>query len=278
MFLSKKISRVGVFGILLAIFLVGCKDAEPVIASVGASKLTKNELTIQIPQGVQLTKDNVGSLIDKWVNTELLYQEAKKLKLDQDETLKLQLKQMEKELVVNKLLEKEMGQIIVSRQEVFDYFTRHKEEFLYEVKMARIVMADEILANQVLAQLQSGADFKKLSQDVSQDRVLAGGAESKYFSRGVGDPRAGGDPNLEEEIFKLNTGQISGVIKSQEGYQIIKMIDKQKVKKDIALAEAEEYINSIIQYKKSRALLDTIINNLKAKTKIIETPEAFFTK
>jgi parvulin-like peptidyl-prolyl isomerase len=139
-------------------------------------------------------------------------------------------------------------------------------------------VSDENLANQVLAQLQMGADFTKLAQDVSQDRVLAAGTESKYFSRGVGDPRAGGDPNLEEEIFKLNAGQLSGVIKSQEGYQIVKIIDKQKVKKDISLAETEEYINSIIQYKKSREMLDTIINNLKSKTKIIQNPDAYFTK
>jgi len=275
---NKKIWLTSIFCLLIIIFISGCKNSEPAIASVGASKLTKKELSIQIPQGAQLTKENVSTLIEKWINTELLYQEAKKQKLDKDETLQVQLKQLEKEMFVNKLLEKEMASITVSRQEIFDYFTKHKDEFLYEIKMSRIVLSDESLANQVLLQLKSGADFKKLAEDVSQDRVLAGGAESKYFSRGVGDPRAGGDPTLEEEIFKLNTGEISGVIKSQEGYQIVKLIDKQKVKKDISLSEVEEYINSIIQYKKSREMLDTIITNLKAKTRIVENPEVFFSK
>jgi peptidyl-prolyl cis-trans isomerase C len=275
---NKKIWLTSIFCLLIIIFISGCKNSEPAIASVGASKLTKKELSIQIPQGAQLTKENVSTLIEKWINTELLYQEAKKQKLDKDETLQVQLKQLEKEMFVNKLLEKEMANITVSRQEIFDYFTKHKDEFLYEIKMSRIVLSDESLANQVLLQLKSGADFKKLAEDVSQDRVLAGGAESKYFSRGVGDPRAGGDPTLEEEIFKLNTGEISGVIKSQEGYQIVKLIDKQKVKKDISLSEVEEYINSIIQYKKSREMLDTIITNLKAKTRIVENPEVFFSK
>jgi peptidyl-prolyl cis-trans isomerase C len=275
---NKKIWLTSIFCLLIIIFISGCKNSEPAIASVGASKLTKKELSIQIPQGAQLTKENVSTLIEKWINTELLYQEAKKQKLDKDETLQVQLKQLEKEMFVNKLLEKEMASITVSRQEIFDYFTKHKDEFLYEIKMSRIVLSDESLANQVLLQLKSGADFKKLAEDVSQDRVLAGGAESKYFSRGVGDPRAGGDPTLEEEIFKLNIGEISGVIKSQEGYQIVKLIDKQKVKKDISLSEVEEYINSIIQYKKSREMLDTIITNLKAKTRIVENPEVFFSK
>ncbi|MEM3127363.1 MAG: alpha/beta hydrolase, partial [Candidatus Woesearchaeota archaeon] len=101
-----------------------CANKEPVLATVGTSKLTKKELLVQIPSGVQLSKENIDLLIDKWINTELLYQEAKRQKLEQDETLKIQLTQLKKELVVNKLLEKLTENITVSKQEVFDYFTK----------------------------------------------------------------------------------------------------------------------------------------------------------
>ncbi|MCX8014898.1 MAG: hypothetical protein N2748_02660, partial [candidate division WOR-3 bacterium] len=170
-----------------------CANKEPILAKVGTSKLTKKELAVQIPAGVQLTKENINALIDKWVNTELLYQEARRLKLDQDETLKIQLKQLEKEMVVNRLLEKLMNDITVSKQEIFDYFTKHKEEFLNEVKIMRIVVTDENLANQALQQIRSGADFARIAKDISVDRVLEKGAESKYLARGFGDPRLGGD-------------------------------------------------------------------------------------
>lgn len=258
------------------LFITGCPKNEPVIAKVGSANLTKKELGLQIPSGVRLTQVNVSSLIDKWINTELLFQEARRRKIDKDETLQVQMNQLIKELLVNKLLEQEMDKISVSQQEVFDYFTKHKEDFLSEVKISRIVLSDESLAYRVHSQLVAGADFKTLAQNLSQDRVLEKGAESKYFSRGVGDPRAGGDPNLEEAIFALETNQISSVIKSQEGFQIVKLIDKQKVKKDIALAEVEDYINSVISYRKSREMLDSMIANLKAKTTISEHPEMFF--
>jgi len=272
-----KISLMIIFIVLAtAMLFINCPKNEVAIATVGSAKLTKKDLATQIPVGAQLTKENIGALIDKWTNTELIYQEAKRRKLDKDETLQVQLKQVEKEMVVNKLLEQEMGKITVSRQEIFDYFTKHKEDFMSEVKISRIVVYDESLANKVLAQLKTGADFKTLAQDVSQDRVLEKGAESKYFAIGVGDPRQGGDPSLEEAIFALSLGQVTDVIKTQEGYQIVKMVDKKKVKKDIALSEVEEYINSILQYKKSREMLDTIIANLKAKTKTTENPDLFF--
>jgi len=274
---KSKISLMIIFIVLAtAMLFINCPKNEVAIATVGSAKLTKKDLATQIPVGAQLTKENIGALIDKWTNTELIYQEAKRRKLDKDETLQVQLKQVEKEMVVNKLLEQEMGKITVSRQEIFDYFTKHKEDFMSEVKISRIVVYDESLANKVLAQLKTGADFKTLAQDVSQDRVLEKGAESKYFAIGVGDPRQGGDPSLEEAIFALSLGQVTDVIKTQEGYQIVKMVDKKKVKKDIALSEVEEYINSILQYKKSREMLDTIIANLKAKTKTTENPDLFF--
>ncbi|MCX7785289.1 MAG: peptidyl-prolyl cis-trans isomerase [candidate division WOR-3 bacterium] len=259
--------------LLLSLLFVSCPKNEKVVATVGNSKLTQKELLVQIPSEIRLTKENINALIEKWINTELLYQEAKRRRLDQDETLKIQIKQLSKELIVNSLLEREMAKISVSRKEIFDYFTQHKEEFLYEVKISRIVLSDESLAHRTLAELRAGADFTRLAQDLSQDRVLAKGAESKYFSRGVGDPRVGGDPLLEEAIFKLKVGEISDVLKSQEGYQIVKLIDKKKVKKDISLAEVEDYINSVLQYKKSREMLEALLNDLKARTKITQNPD-----
>jgi parvulin-like peptidyl-prolyl isomerase len=256
--------------------MIGCPKQEPVLAKVGNAVLTKKELSLQIPSGVRLTPENINSLIEKWINTELIYQEAQRRKIDRDETLQIQLNQLIKELVVNRLLEQEMDKISVTRQEVFDYFTQYKDEFLYEVKIARIVLSDESLAYRVHSQLATGGDFNTLAQNFSQDRVLEKGAESKYFARGVGDPRAGGDPNLEEAIFALNKNQISNVIKTQEGFQIVKLIDKQKVKKDITLSEVEEYIQSIISYRKSREMLDSMIKNLKAKISISQTPDVYF--
>lgn len=275
--IKSKRAKIFIFcGLMLCVLIISCPKNESALASVGNSKLTKKELMVQIPSGVQLTGDNISALIDKWINTELLYQEALRKRMDKDETLQIQLKQVEKEMVVNSLLEKEMANIVVSRQEIFDYFTKYKEDFLNEVKIMRIVVSNESLANRVLVQLKAGADFVRMAQDISQDRVLEKGAESKYLARGFGDPRSGGDPALEEAIFQIPVGQISNVIKSQEGYQIIKVTDKKKVKKDISLAEVEDYINSILQYRKSREMLDTMIAGLKAKTKITEKPEAFF--
>ncbi|MEO0116912.1 MAG: peptidylprolyl isomerase [candidate division WOR-3 bacterium] len=258
--------------VLFAFLILFCEKGD-YIARVGNSYLTKKALDAQLPSGVELPKENLSQVLEKWVSAELLYQEAKRKGLDKREDIKYRLEQLVKDYLVNEFVEEEVGKITVSPAEALDYFNKHKEEFLYEVKISRIVVADENLANSLLAAIKSGKDFKALAQEFSQDLVLKGGEESVYIPRGSLN-----DPTLEEIIFSLAPNSISEVIKTQEGYQIIKLIDKKKVKKDISFKDVSEYINNVLKYRKSREHLDNLLAALRSKTKVEIRPEAYFQK
>ena len=156
------------------------------------------------------------------------------------------LKRLERDYLVNELLDRITTNVKVGQDQEMQYFNQHKDEFSYEVKITRIVMADSLMAAQTLAELKAGADFTKLAKERSQDVALEAGAESRYFARNVGDPRMGGDPAVAEAIFTLSAGQISDVVPSQEGYQIIKLVDKKKVKADVTFPEAKDEIEAIL--------------------------------
>jgi peptidyl-prolyl cis-trans isomerase C len=266
-----------------AVFLAGCNSpksgpalAGPALASVNGDKLTAQELDSLSPEGFEITHENLPKILDKWVSNTLMYQEAQRRGIDKEPQVQAYLKRLERDYLVNELLDRLTSSLKVGPDQLMRYFNQHKEEFSYEVKIARIVMADSLTAAQTAAELKAGADFTKLAKERSQDVALEAGQESRYFARSIGDPRMGGDPGVAEAIFALSLGQISDVVPSQEGYQIIKLVDKKKVKADVSLAEVKEEIEGILSYRRSQVVVDSVLSALREKAKIELKPDAYF--
>jgi len=266
-----------------AALLGGCKSAKsgpalsgPVLASVNGDRLTAQELDSLSPEGFEITRENLPKILDKWVSNTLMYHEAQRRGMDKEPQVQAQLKRLERDYLVNGLLDRLTSSVKVGQDQLMQYFNQHKEEFSYEVKITRIIMADSVQAAQTLVELRGGADFTKLAKERSQDVMLEAGQESRYFARNVGDPRMGGDPDVAEAIFALAPGQVSDVVPSQEGYQIIKLVDKKKVKADATFAEAKDEIEAILSYRRSQAVVDSVLSALRAKAKIELKPDVYF--
>jgi len=271
--------------VLAAALLAGCGKKQPksapaqsgpVLVSVNGDKLTAPELDSLSPEGFQVTRDNLPKILDKWVSNTLMYEEALRRGIEKEPQIQAHLKRLERDYLVNELLDRITSNVKVGQDQEMQYFNLHKDEFSYEVKIARIVMADSLAAVQTLAELRAGADFTKLAKERSQDVALEAGQESRYFARNVGDPRMGGDPAVAEAIFALSAGQISDVVPSQEGYQIIKLVDKKKVKADVTFSEAKDEIEAILSYRRSQAVVDSVLTSLREKAKIELKPDAYF--
>ncbi len=272
--------------ILATAFLAGCGNNQksapalsgPVLVSVDGDKLTAPELDSLSPEGFEVTRENLGKILDKWVSNTLMYQEALRRGLEKEPQIRARLKRLERDYLVNELLDRLTTNIKVGQDAAMQYFNQHKDEFSYEVKITRIVMADSMMAAQTLAELRAGADFIKMARERSEDLALEPGQESRYFARNIGDPRMGGDPAIAEAIFALAPGQVSDVVASQEGYQIIKLVDKKKVKADASFAMARDEIEAILSYRRSQAVVDSVLKALREKAKIELKPDVYFEK
>jgi peptidyl-prolyl cis-trans isomerase C len=263
---------------LCLLLAAGCpsKPKGKILGSVNGEALTKEELDGLVPEGFTVDEQNLPGILDKWVSNALLYQEALKRGLDKEPDVKRALDRLRRDYLVNEVLQKLTAASSVSQAELMQYYNAHKDEFTFEVKMQRIVLPDSELAARTLAEVRAGADFTKLAKERSQDMLLEGGQESKYFSRGVGDPRQGGDPSLEEAIFALSPGQVSDAIATQEGYQIIKLVDKKKVKESVTLPEVKEYIQAVLTYRKNQDAVNKLLSSLREKAKVELKPDAYF--
>lgn len=266
-----------------AAFLAGCGEPKstpalggPVLVSVNGDKLTVPELDSLSPEGFEISRDNLPRILDKWVSNTLMYQEAVRRGIEKEPPVQAHLKRLEHDYLVNELLERLTSSVKVGPDQLMQYFNQHKDEFSYEVKITRIVTADSLMAAQALAEIKTGGDFTKVAKAWSQDLTLAAGQESRYFARNVGDPRMGGDPAVAEAIFALSPGQVSDVVPSQEGYQIIKLVDKKKVKADATFAEVKDEIDAILSYRRSQAVVDSVLSALREKAKIELKPDAYF--
>jgi peptidyl-prolyl cis-trans isomerase C len=282
--MTKRNLLVPAVALAAAAFLVGCGSSQksapamsgPALASVNGDKLTGSELDSLSPEGFEVTRENLPKILDKWVSNALMYQEALRRGLEKEPQIKAHLKRIERDYLVNELLDRITTNVKVGQDQAMLYFNQHKDEFSYEAKIARIVLADSLMAAQTVTELRAGADFAKLAKERSQDVALEAGQESRYFARNVGDPRMGGDPAVAEAIFALSAGQISDVVPSQEGYQIIKLIDKKKVKADVTFLEARDEIEAILSYRRSQAVVDSVLTSLREKAKIELKPDAYF--
>lgn len=255
-----------------SVIFSGCQaKSGAVVAQVGTTKLTKAELMAQLPEGVNVTQENLPMVLDQWINSELLYQEAVRQGLTKDEKLKFQAQQLAKEFIIKEFLTEESKKIKIPSDQLLAYFNQYKEDFMSEVKIRRIILPSEEIAQQTLTELKGGADFAKLAKERSIEQTEEKGEPSRFFARGITDP------GLEEAIFALKPGQFSDVLKTAEGFQIVQMVEKIKVKKDITFTDVAEYIENALSLKQSRTQIDSIITSLRAKGKFQTFPKAYFT-
>lgn len=270
---SKYLSVMAITYIALLILVNGCAtNSGSVVARVGNTKLTKAELIAQIPEELKVNQENLPFLLEKWINSELLYQEAVRQGLTKDEKLKYQAQQLAKEYIVNALLEQEAAKVKIPSSELLAYFNQYKEDFMNEVKIRRIVLQSEDLAERTLTEIKGGGNFSQLAKERSIEQTPDKGEPSRFFGRGITEPA------LEEAIFALKPGEVSEVMQTSEGYQIIQMVEKKQVRKEIGFSEVADYIESALSLKQSRIMFDSLITDLRSKGKFQTFPEVYFSK
>jgi peptidyl-prolyl cis-trans isomerase D len=123
-----------------------------------------------------------------------------------------------------------MPNVEVTETEVAEYYQQNLQDFrsIEERRVSHILFdsvdeSEDVLqqAQDILQRVQSGEDFAELAKAISSDTFSAeNGGDLDWFARGSMDPA------FEEEAYLLsNIGDVSGVVKSDFGYHIIKLTD-----------------------------------------------------
>ncbi|HCC55898.1 MAG TPA: peptidylprolyl isomerase [Solibacterales bacterium] len=142
--------------------------------------------------------------------------------------------EMKNQILTQRVIGQEVAsKVNVARSEVTDYYNKHKADFVREetvflreitIKSAdntpRAWAAAEKKAKDVLARARKGEKFSDLAHQYSDADTAKQDGELGRFKRG--DLK----PDIEALVFKQSKGYVTDLIKTQGGYEILKVDEK----------------------------------------------------
>ncbi len=183
--------------------------------------------------------EGINQIANELVNQELLYLDALKNGLDEEEDFKNELEKVKigvlKQYAINKLFKG----ISVMEEEI-NRFYNENQHFFQTPEVARashILVDDREKANEILSEIDDGLSFEEAASKYSNCPSKANGGDLGEFSRGKMVPE------FEEVAFSMKEGSISQPVKTQFGYHLIKL----NYKKESGISPLEEVKDQINQ-------------------------------
>ncbi len=245
---------------------------ETILASFDGQTITLgefNQLWEQLPEEYKFQLDK-NMLLDQMISEKLLIQEAIILGLEEDNNVLEQIKKMTEQILVQALIEKEiLDKVDVTDEEVLEYYEQNKLNFTEkeQIHLLNILVESEEEAQDILEQLKAGEDFSGIAIEKSTGPSAAQGGDLGYVAKGTIIPE------IEEVIFALEVEELSGVVKTDFGFHILKIADK---KPEIVktLEEVKEEIIQTVLPTKQKEAFDDLLKGLKDKVEIEINEEA----
>jgi parvulin-like peptidyl-prolyl isomerase len=249
-------------------------DTSGFLARVNDAVLTRAYLRLQLQDQAEVKESDIPRLKEIWTKAEILHQEARRLGLHRGETTSVLFTTKRRDFLTNALVEQMLGRVTVAPTEAFDYFQQHKSEFLNAVRILHILAGSESLAQVLLEQVRKGADFAGLARERSFDRAEAQGRESSPLDRLGGQSPL--PVELENAVFAMKPGEVSPVLRTNQGYWIVKVTDRTPVRSDVAFEQAREHIVQFLHQLKSRQVLDQLLDDIRRTAPTRVFPENFW--
>jgi peptidyl-prolyl cis-trans isomerase SurA len=181
--------------------------------------------------------------------------------------------------LVESLQQSRIAKVTISNEEVVDFYNTYKDSLPVipsEAEVAHIVIKPKVdslakisALNKIQAvkqRLESGEDFEMLAKELSQDPGSAKlGGDLGFVRRGEFVRR------FEEVAFALKEGEVSGLVETEFGYHIIKLLERK--------GEAIRVQHILIQFDKTKLNDQAAIEALsKAREQILNGKVSFETK
>jgi len=257
--------------------LAGCsgkKDGEPakaskptgaVLAEVSGTTITvdsfKKEMEALPPYLKPMTEtaDGKKEMLETMIIRELILQEAGKAGIENTPAVKEKLEELKKRLVVEAYLKQKVEeQSKVTDEELQKFYNENKDKFKTgdQAKASHILVKSEKEAKDILAQLKSGGNFEELAKKHSTDGAAAKGGDLGWFSK---DKMI---PEFSKVAFAMKEGEVSGIVKTEFGYHIIKLTGK-RAAGTRSFEEVKDQIKAAILPSKQQEVFTKLKDDLK---------------
>lgn len=235
------------------------------IVRVGDAVLTAEELDMLLGGEGAYSADleERRSFVKRWVDMQVLYQEALKRGLDELPEVKVRLRELEIQALADYLVFAELRERAhVSEQEIEEYFTAHEQEYRNEYRVSQILVATREEAERAM-ELLSKKSFEAVARQMSLGETSRRGGDLGYLTKG------NMIPELEAIIFSMKPGETSDIIESPAGYHIFKLVDVREASVAVGYEEAREQIMNELMLEKRERAYRALLDSLRAKTNIV---------
>lgn len=209
---------------------------------------------LRTQQNINITsEEQKQDLLDELIARQLVVEDAIESGLTQTE----EFQKLYREFVFQHSIGQMFKTINVTDEECEAYYNENKEQFKEEmIRAAHILVEEEEQANELLAAIEGGADFHELASANSKCPSGSRGGDLGDFGRGQMVPE------FEQAAFALNIWEISGVVKTQFGYHLIKLLDKKDV---VPFTDVKGQIQQYLTSKKQNEMYSNFTQGLKSK-------------
>ncbi len=256
------------FAVLIA--FCACKKSveSAVVARVGNAQLTVAALQELLPtiQNQKLGRLQSERYIQQWLESELLYQQALKEKIDKLPHVRLHIEKLQKDYIVSAYLQQKVDQEVQVHEADFqEYYQHNSDEFKAEedlYKLDLILVESLARAREARNRLVAGEAFAAVAKNISLDY-------SRYQDGQLGFVSVRQlSPLLAAAVTGLKMQEVSQPIKSEMGYNLLRLQGVIRKGQIQPYEEVKATVISRLQAKKREEMYQRVINELGAKVKV----------
>ncbi len=199
-------------------------------------------------------------LLQELVNQKLMALDAKDTGEVEKDEFKFEFESMKDNFISQYMIKKLLESVEVTDEEIRKFYDENQDSFgkMETVEASHILVGDLKKAEELYEKIINGADFAEVAKENSTCPSSRQGGDLGFFGKGQMVKE------FEDVAFSLNIGDVSKPVKTQFGYHIIKLTDKNTEEKKEFEEVKDELRHTLLAKKQQEAYVNKI-NRLRDK-------------
>ena len=239
---------------------------QEILATVAGEVITEadvNAFIQNMPKEQQMYASNPQfrqQIVDQLINYRLFSKYAEEMKMDETAEFEAALNNARKEILASMAISETVKAVEVTEEEMKSFYEENSNYFEKgaTVSAKHILVKEEEKCQEILEEIIAGKVFEEAAQQYSTCPSGQKGGDLGEFGKGQMVKE------FEEAAFAAEIGQVVGPVKTQFGYHLIKVEEKNEATVTPFEEVKEQIRRNLMQQKQNKAYADKAAE-LKAK-------------